>query len=102
MEHQSPMKKAAASKAPVKKPPIIGRYGNLPGPGPGRPKGVPNKFNGQGQWSATQVIAIRKRCLEDSTGPLYEADTAGVESSANAQAAISIKSCLPPILTALR
>ena len=43
-------KKAAASKAPVKKTankPGLGRYGNLPGPGPGRPKGVPNKFNGQ-------------------------------------------------------
>ena len=50
MEHRSPMKKAAASKAPVKKTankPGLGRYGNLPGPGPGRPKGVPNKFNGQ-------------------------------------------------------
>jgi hypothetical protein len=44
------MKKAAASKAPVKKTankPGLGRYGNLPGPGPGRPKGVPNKFNGE-------------------------------------------------------
>ena len=27
--------------------PGLGRYGNLPGPGPGRPKGVPNKFSGQ-------------------------------------------------------
>ena len=25
----------------------LGNHGNLPGPGPGRPKGVPNKFNGQ-------------------------------------------------------
>jgi hypothetical protein len=25
----------------------IGNHGNLPGPGPGRPKGMPNKFNGQ-------------------------------------------------------
>ena len=44
------MKKPAASKAPVKKTankPGLGRYGNLPGPGPGRPKGVPNKFTGQ-------------------------------------------------------
>ena len=44
------MKKAAASKAPVKKTankPGLGRYGNLPGPGPGRPKGVPNKFTGE-------------------------------------------------------
>src|ERR1700722_13366010 len=50
MEHRSPMKKAAASKAPVKKTankPGLGRYGNLPGPGPGRPKGVPNKFTGE-------------------------------------------------------
>ena len=50
MEHRFPMKKAAASKAPVKKTankPGLGRYGNLPGPGPGRPKGVPNKFNGE-------------------------------------------------------
>ncbi len=23
------------------------KFGNLPGPGPGRPKGVPNKFSGQ-------------------------------------------------------
>ena len=44
------MKKAAASKAPVKKTankPGLGKYGNLPGPGPGRPKGVPNKFTGE-------------------------------------------------------
>ena len=45
-----PDEKSCRSKAPVKKTankPGLGRYGNLPGPGPGRPKGVPNKFNGQ-------------------------------------------------------
>jgi len=31
---------------PVKKTAKNSKFGNLPGPGPGRPKGVPNKFTG--------------------------------------------------------
>jgi len=32
-------------KQTTKKPKKLGNHGNLPGPGPGRPKGVPNKIN---------------------------------------------------------
>ena len=32
-------------KQTAKKPKKLGNHGNLPGPGPGRPKGVPNKLN---------------------------------------------------------
>ena len=32
-------------KQTTKKPKKLGNHGNLPGPGPGRPKGVPNKVN---------------------------------------------------------
>ena len=41
----------------------LGNHGNLPGPGPGRPKGVPNKVNRdlkEAYWPASHLATLLK------------------------------------------